>query len=94
MLRSQALELFFSDSHELLLNFPGGVKDRERFYTKLRHSCKVRLILDFPCSDTFYSMKKIMYNFNMSGANAVVDTVAKSSRGFQKVESYRTVETP
>lgn len=42
MLRSQALELFFSDSHELLLNFPAGVKERDRFYSKLRHSCKVR----------------------------------------------------
>ena len=42
MLRPQALELFFSDSHELLLNFPGGVKDRDRFHAKLRNSCKVR----------------------------------------------------
>lgn len=41
MLRPQALELFFSDNHELLLNFPGGVKDRDRFHAKLRHSCKV-----------------------------------------------------
>lgn len=40
MLRPQALELFFSDSHELLLNFPGGVKDRDRFHAKLRNSCK------------------------------------------------------
>jgi hypothetical protein len=41
MLRSQALEMFFSDSHELLLNFPGGVKDRDRFHSKLRNLCKV-----------------------------------------------------
>ena len=41
MLRPQALELFFSDSHELLLNFPGGAKDRDRFHAKLRNSCKV-----------------------------------------------------
>lgn len=41
MLRPQALELFFSDCYELLLNFPAGVKDRDRFYTKLRNSCKV-----------------------------------------------------
>lgn len=42
MLRPQALELFFSDSHELFLNFPGGNKDRDRFHAKLRNSCKVR----------------------------------------------------
>jgi hypothetical protein len=42
MLRPQALELFFSDSHELFLNFPGGTKERDRFHAKLRNSCKVR----------------------------------------------------
>lgn len=41
MLRPQALELFFSDSHELFLNFAGGTKDRDRFHAKLRNSCKV-----------------------------------------------------
>ena len=41
MLRSQALELFFSDSHELFLNFAGGTKERDRFHAKLRNSCKV-----------------------------------------------------
>jgi hypothetical protein len=41
MLRPQALELFFCDKNELLLNFAGGVKDRDRFHAKLRHSCKV-----------------------------------------------------
>lgn len=41
MHRPQALELFFSDNHELLLNFPGGWKDRDRFHSKLRHNCKV-----------------------------------------------------
>ena len=41
MLRPQALELFFSDSHELFLNFPDGHKERDRFYAKLRSSCKV-----------------------------------------------------
>lgn len=44
MLRHQALELFFSDSHELLLNFPNGVKDRDRFHAKLRNSCKVPML--------------------------------------------------
>jgi hypothetical protein len=42
MLRAQALELFFSDSHELFLNFSGGTKERDRFHAKLRNSCKVR----------------------------------------------------
>lgn len=41
MLRHQALELFFSDSHELFLNFPGGNRERDRFHAKLRNSCKV-----------------------------------------------------
>lgn len=44
MLRQQALELFFSDSHELFLNFPGGSKDRDRFHAKLRNSCKVSIL--------------------------------------------------
>ena len=42
ILRAQALELFFSDSHELFLNFLEGTKERNRFYAKLRNSCKVR----------------------------------------------------
>ena len=41
MLRPQALELFFSDCHELFLIFPNGVKERDRFHAKLRNSCKV-----------------------------------------------------
>ena len=41
MLRAQALELSFSDSHELFLNFCGGTKERDRFHAKLRNSCKV-----------------------------------------------------
>jgi hypothetical protein len=45
MLRPQALELFFSDSHELFLNFSNGAKDRNRFHAKLRSSCKVSLFL-------------------------------------------------
>ena len=44
MLRAQALELFFSDSHELFLNFSGGTKERDRFHAKLRNSCKVSFI--------------------------------------------------
>ena len=42
MLRGQALELFFSDSHEVFLNFLAGAKERDRFFAKLRNSCKVR----------------------------------------------------
>ena len=41
MLRAQALELFFSDTHELFLNFAGGIRERDRFYAKMRNSCKV-----------------------------------------------------
>lgn len=41
ILRAQALELFFSDSHELFVNFEGGTRERDRFYAKLRNSCKV-----------------------------------------------------
>ncbi|CAB9514210.1 Lipopolysaccharide-responsive and beige-like anchor protein [Seminavis robusta] len=44
MLRAQALELFFSDSHELFLNFAGGTKERDRFHAKLRNSCKVPML--------------------------------------------------
>jgi PH domain associated with Beige/BEACH len=44
MLRAQALELFFSDSHELFLNFSGGTKERDRFHAKMRNSCKVSFL--------------------------------------------------
>ena len=47
MLRAQALELFFSDSHELFLNFLNGSKERDRFYAKLRNSCRVSFFLLF-----------------------------------------------
>lgn len=43
MLRAQALELFFSDSYELFVNFEGGTRERDRFYAKLRNSCKVSI---------------------------------------------------
>jgi hypothetical protein len=45
MFRAQALELFFSDSHELFLNFAGGIRERNRFYAKMRNSCKVSVCL-------------------------------------------------
>lgn len=44
MLRTQALELFFSNGHELFLNFLRGSKERKRFYAKLRNSCKVSVL--------------------------------------------------
>jgi PH domain associated with Beige/BEACH len=44
MLRAQAIELFFADGTELFLNFEGGARERDRFYAKLRNSCKVSLI--------------------------------------------------
>lgn len=44
MLRAQALELFFSDCNELFLNFSSGHKERNRFYAKLRNSCKVPIL--------------------------------------------------
>jgi len=44
MLRAQAIELFFSDSHELFINFTNGLKDRDRFFAKLRNSCKVPML--------------------------------------------------
>jgi len=44
MLRAQALEMFFSDTHELFVSFSGGTRERDRFYAKLRNSCKVPLL--------------------------------------------------
>ena len=41
MLRTQAIELFFANGHELFLNFLKGQKERNKFYAKLRNSCKV-----------------------------------------------------
>ena len=43
MLRTQALELFFADGFELFLNFVRGHKERNKFYAKLRNSCRVSL---------------------------------------------------
>lgn len=44
ILRPQALELFFSDCHDLFINFVAGSKDRKRFYAKLRNSCRVPML--------------------------------------------------
>lgn len=61
MLRPQAVELFFADGHELLLNFPTGSRDRDRFHAKLRNSCRV---------STFASSIQCLTSF--LGANALV----------------------
>jgi hypothetical protein len=49
MLRSQAIELFFADTHQLFLNFCTGPKIRDRFIEKLR-LCKTPLLTDIPRS--------------------------------------------
>ena len=46
LLRTQALELFFADGQELFLNFTKGQKERNRFYAKVRNSCKVSYRLE------------------------------------------------
>lgn len=43
MLRKQAIELFFADTHELFINFCEGVKVRDKFVEKLRQ-CKTPLL--------------------------------------------------
>ena len=49
MLRSQAIELFFADTHQLFLNFCTGPKISDRFIEKLR-LCKTPLLTDIPRS--------------------------------------------
>jgi len=44
LLQPHALELFFADLCDLFLIFPGGSRDRDRFYAKIRHSCKAPLL--------------------------------------------------
>lgn len=43
MLRTQAIELFFADTHELFINFCGGTNTRDKFIEKLRQ-CRTPLI--------------------------------------------------
>lgn len=87
MLRPQALELFFSDSHELLLNFPGGVKERDRFHAKLRNSCKV--LFDF-FSDSLscltLNVMLTLFGAHFVGSNAMVTEVSKPTRYLSKIE--------
>jgi hypothetical protein len=59
MLRSQALELFFSGSHELFLNFLEGSKERDRFYAKLRNSCRVS-------STIFFQADLVVFKYEIS----------------------------
>jgi PH domain associated with Beige/BEACH len=44
ILRAQAIELFFVDGNDLFLHFSLGVRERDRFYAKLRNSCKVSIL--------------------------------------------------
>ena len=44
ILRAQALELLFVDAFQLFLNFTNGPKVRDKFYQKLRSSCKVPIL--------------------------------------------------
>ena len=71
MLRTQALELFFADGHELFLNFLRGQKERNKFYAKLRNSCKVSVIFEncFGCFKTRRSERiliQIFFRFSLS----------------------------
>jgi hypothetical protein len=45
ILRAQAIELFFVDGTDLFLHFSLGARERDRFYAKLRNSCKVRILV-------------------------------------------------
>jgi WD40 repeat protein len=49
MLRAQAIELFFADTHQLFLNFCNGSKVRDKFVEKLRQ-CKTPLLSSIPRS--------------------------------------------
>lgn len=64
MLRPQAVELFFADCDELFIAFPSGTKERDRFHSKLRNSCKV--IIPWSC---FLLRTNRLLTFQ-SGANA------------------------
>ncbi len=55
MLRTQALELFFANGSEVFLNFLRGTKERNRFYAKLRNSCKVSVLFCVIFSSEFES---------------------------------------
>lgn len=92
MLRPQAVELFFSDSHEMLLNFPGGAKDRDRFHAKLRNSCKVSTVLLVFIS-SLLQMAFSSRTANLStGPDAMVPKVAEPPSDLSQVETHRIVE--
>jgi PH domain associated with Beige/BEACH len=89
MHRHQAIELFFSDNHELLLNFPGGWKDRDRFHSKLRHNCKVRnnsIALSFIADSV-----ELTHRF-LQGSHALVIQVIESKDNISKIKVYRVME--
>lgn len=61
MLRHQALELFFADRQELFVNFTIGPMERDRFYAKVRNSCKVSLgVADVKRARTFDSVTDLI----------------------------------
>ena len=63
MLRAQALELFFADAHELFINFnEGGVRERDKFYTKLRQSCRVPML----CSPRSLAPRTVFSKTNLT----------------------------
>lgn len=81
MLRAQALELFFSDSHELFMNFEGGTRDRDRFYAKLRNSCKVSYKTQTLCllSLTMAIILHLLLLHSHAGPSIVVSKIIESA---------------
>ena len=88
MLRAQALELFFSDSHELFLNFLEGHKERNRFYAKLRNSCKVSCM--HPHCTMFYAITH--YLLSTLGTFAILSKVIEPPSCIQKIKGDRALE--
>ena len=102
MLRGQALELFFSNSHEVFLNFSTGTKERDRFYAKLRNSCKVmqqesncrscHRLCGIACITSERHLTIVATLPFCAGANAMVTEVAEPQSSLQKVKIHRTLE--
>ena len=92
LLRTQALELFFADSQELFLNFLKGQKERNRFYAKLRNSCKVSFKLRNDNSILRHQYWQIILTRSFLVAHDILAKVSKPSGCFQEDKNYRTVE--
>ena len=79
MLRAQAIELFFADGTELFVNFIGGARERDRFYAKLRNSCKV-------CASnatlSFMHISVLLISNLFTGTSLMVPEVIESSSCF------------